>query len=235
MIEVIQAGDLRFSNEEEKALNLLLERHGGTYEGRPQFKLSWAAEDNKGLAKKHTISCPKCDPMDWDCSCPVADITKVPLCFNRFQHCYHILALGDVPRQNNAILDHFERQEDTRFRYDCILHFASNDIPTTPAELRVKLVEYIVPALKMSMKSLNLARHGTEALLQQERLKRANARKEAEERQDARYKDFCTDLVNETVPASQPKVGYGQKSRLADVTASDIERGYFKKEDLLGH
>lgn len=216
---IVLEGMEKIPASELASLNLILLRLGGSYEGRPQFKLSWAADDNSGLAKDH--HCGKIDPFDHNCSC-LPKSRQIPICFHSVQYCYHLLSLretgGDV-----EIVSQFSRQEDTRFTYDCIVHYV--DPEGKPVRPTADVMERVVPMLLKSGECMLAARRQMWSTFRREAKQRKAERERQEVLTERRNREFAQDLIREWVPAYSAHTGYGPKTRqFADLRASDVGR-----------
>jgi len=221
VIEVI-GGGVKLPTEKLVALNKLLELWGGTFQGRPQFKLSWAADDNLGLAKDHV--CGKTDPFDTACHC-LPKSKQIPVCFHPEQYSYHLLSFHENINTPSDLISTFSKQEDTRFRYDCLKHYL-DPVTGKPINPTATIIENDIPVLMNSAKAMLAARFQMDATFRQECRQRAQKRREARALAELRNDQFARDLINEVVPAWNPHTGCGPKRRqFADLTASDVVAG----------
>lgn len=216
----------RLSRSEETALNILLERAGGSFQGKPWYRLTWAADDNVGLMKRHGLGCPKTDPQDWTCDCPRDPSVKVPVCFDPNQACYHLLAWSP-PRQGwSAFQNEFVGEDLSRGTYECTgLHFVD---PETQAPFSPKavIIEHIIPHLKQFEEMVKATTYGVDAIVQRERQKRKDKIKAEQKAADKRQTEYFADVLNEAAPAfgGAPHTGYGSKVQIAaDLNASDVK------------
>lgn len=206
------------------ALNELLRRAAGEVHGMPLYKISWAADDNHGLARKHQPGCPKLNPFDWTCQCPLADRNLLPLCFHENQESYHLLTW--VPP--NAALTAIESQAHADYAkgcYECVMHFIDPETQK-PFNPTVTVVELMVPLLQEAKECAVAAMLGVDAVFQRERQKRLDQEEERLKRSAQAYDRFAEGLLKETLPAfgGESHTGYGPKFRQAsELTTSDIE------------
>lgn len=217
-VEII-SGASRMPAAEFISLNKLLRLYGGSWQGQPQFILSWAGDDNQGLRKKHT--CGKVDPWDWECACK-PDLGTVPLCFASQTQCYHLLSFHPQPTVEG---------EAAQVIYDCVIHFA--DAWKNPVRPTATIIERVIPVLQHAAKAMWAARYGADAVLNRERREKKAAFVAQEDRKGRLWKDKALGLLNEVIPDSRPKVGYGTvQSRFSNITASDLRKKHVVLTDL---
>lgn len=224
MSDILVLGGERLSREKEVALNELLKRHAGDVDGIPFYKISWAADDNRSLARNHQVYCPKTNPFDWDCGCPLAEPDKLPLCFSEHQQSYHLLS-WEPPNMGMMMLESQTKEDYSRGTYSCILHFV-DQATGKPFDPTGVIVEKMIPVLSELRVSDQAARKGLDAVVNRERQKRIDAAHERQQRKDKEYDNFATALLDDAAPAleGQPFVGHGKKQRQSsDMTLTDLK------------
>lgn len=217
-IEIVSGG-ARMPEAEFVSLNKLLRLYGGSWQGQPQFLLSWAGDDNQGLRKKHT--CGRTDPWDWECSCK-PDLAAVPLCFASQTQCYHLLSFHPQPMSLG---------EEPKAIYDCVIHFA--DAWKQPVRPTATIIERVIPVLQHAAKAMWAARYGVQSVLTQERREKKAAFTASEERKSRAWRDKAMSVLDAVIPDSRPRVGYGTvQPRFSNITESDLRKKHVVLTDL---
>ncbi len=214
----------RLRPAEEDGLNGLLAKYGGSFEGRPWYRISWAPDDNKGLRKAHTPSCPKSDPRDWACECPthILDHAKFPICFDTHQLSYHLLGLripGTVDEETARVLGDAGAP-----LYECTgLHFV--DETGAPINPTGSIIEAIIPALQFFSESVRAAAYGADARLRLMRAQRVDAAQRKEAASAAAYDTYADDLLSGGLPA------FGGNPMVATTGPSSVSEARLHESD----
>lgn len=176
MAQALIIGGTRLPREHELALNILLERKY-SFQGCAMFRVTWAADDAKGLAKRHGLGCPKVNPMDWACGCPLENPDTLPFCVHENQMSYHLLVRETLEREGG---------------WACIMHFLD---PKTqrPVNPTAAVLEVICPMLWQAQEAKFAVEMGNRAVAEhrmtarridiefEERKKQQKVREEDEE------------------------------------------------------
>lgn len=216
-------GGKRIADETLRALNELLRRQAGDYQGMPLYKVSWSGDDNKGLARRHGVSCPKTDPFDWDCECPLASPGSLPRCFHENQASYHLLS-WEPPSRDMMAFEEQTGEDYSRGTYACVMHFID---PTTgePVDPTAAIVEKMVPVLKEMREATNAALHGYNAILRRTRQDIMNREIARQERLKKKRDTDIDAMLRETEPAFGGEAFAGQvpkQKQTADKSLSDL-------------
>lgn len=228
----ILAGGSRLPAAQELALNELLKRYAGEVSGQALYKISWAAADNEGLARRHLPHCSKTDAFDWQCGCPPREPWKLPLCFHKNQCSYHLLSWAPP----SPALERWENEtgEDySRGHYDCVLHFLDGETrqPVSPTSY---IIEKMIPILRMAKEAQVAAMTGYRAVVERERAKRIERVKGEQKRKEREFEDFADAAIRDGGPAfsGAPHTGYGPKFRHgSDFRVSDRRRNFLEKKE----
>lgn len=225
--KAIIIGGERLPREKEIALNAQIEKYAGSYVGMPLYKISWSADDNKGLARRHIVGCPKVNPFDWDCLCPLQNPNDLPVCFHENQMCYHILS-WEPPSMSLLSFEEQMNEDLSRGTYACIgVHFI-NEETGKPVDPTAGVIELMVPALKELREMSNANLHGAKATVDRMRLDKINAAQEKEQRREAAFDADADDILRDSAPGfdGQPHSSMAGEKRKqsSDITLSEIER-----------
>lgn len=233
MESAIIIGGSRLSRAEELAVNELLRRTAGDCEGMPIYKVSWAADDNHGLSRKHLPTCPKTNPMDWACGCPMAEPWKLPTCFFDNQMSYHLLsweppspALDQSESQTR--LEGFMGEDYSKGTYACVMHFINSQTQEPITNVLAVVIEKIIPALRTSAEFIQLAQHGANAVLQAKRAQRSRDIKADLEKKQQKERERSLEVLTEVLHrpfGGEPFSAPGTKGRqTSEIVTSDLIR-----------
>ncbi len=183
------------------ALNLMLHRYGGAWQGQPLFKLSWAADDNPGLVDSAVLD------------------TRLPVCFDEHQFCYHLLSFRP-PASGDFALAHETGENPSRGMYECTgLHFFDS-VANQPVDPTETIIEHILPVLRSSSQAALAAWSGYKAAVEHERARRA-AWRERERAERERADDRRADAILAATELSDAETSNLEPSRDPNGTAFD--------------
>lgn len=233
MIEIISELG-RLPKAEEDAINLLLVKYGGEFQGAAYYRLGWAPDDNAGLAKMHV--CGRTDPFDvWNCSCLNAPSNRLPVCFHPIQNSYHLKSWEppDAGAEDTLLIQsQLGVSEDlSKGSYRCLFHLvdAQTQTPLQLPILRELVVEAIIPLLKVGMEGQKALAYGR-TMRRKELIRQRQ--KEAADRESylaKSYDSFADSLLGDAIPAFGGESwggGHGAKSRhSSELETSDIAAG----------
>ena len=200
----IVSGGLRLSHEEELALNVMLHRHLGDTDGMPNYKIGWAIEDNHSTWDATTGSY-KYDP----------DV-RTPICFHENQASYHLLAWE--PPTSSPALGQIKGEDTSKGTYNCVFHFVDKQTgdPYSPSEIKVQLLEIVIPTMKEINQLALASRKGYEATAARLRRATIDRIKTEEKRQEQEYAEYATNLLENEAPAFEGNpfaAGSGKRGR----------------------
>lgn len=216
----IVQGLTRLPLSEERALNIMLQRHGGEVDGVPFYKLGWALEDNHS---------------SWNANVGhyVYDMEKkTPICFHENQASYHLLAFEPPSAQFQSMVHAGElKGEDARKgTWNCLFHFQDQETgqPTKPT---IQLIEVILPVIRQLNEIALAGYRGFDATVQQLRSARIEKLKGIEKKKEADYENYADNLLAEQAPAfeGRPTSFSGTKHK----TSAELmpgERGLDKRD-----
>ena len=225
--KAIIIGGERISRAKEIALNALIEKEAGSYAGMPLYKLTWAADDNKGLAKNHMPGCPKVNPFDWDCICPPKNPNDLPVCFHENQLCYHILS-WEAPSASMLTFEEQMNEDLSKGTYSCIgVHFI-DEKTGTPLDPTAGVMDLMIPVLKELRVMSNANLHGAKAAVDRMRLQKINEAHEREKAREDAFEAHADDVLRDSESAfgGQPHASMAGEKRKqsSDITLEDLER-----------
>lgn len=234
MESAVIIGGTRLPKAEELALNEMLRRSAGECHGMPLYRVTWAGEDNRGLARKHMPGCPKSNPMDWTCDCPMAEPWLLPVCWHENQQSYHLLS-WEPPTEAHRLsesqtrIEGFVGEDYSKGTYACLLHFIDPRTHEPLTNILPVVVEQIIPRLRAMKEMVLLAQHGANAAVQSKREQRARDIKQQVELQQARDRQKQVDMLTEVMRPGfdgKPFSAPGRKGRHSnEVVISDLSRG----------
>jgi hypothetical protein len=184
---LIIGGISRLPLAEEKALNLLLLKAGGSEHGAQLYKLGWALEDNHAT-------------YDETSGQYKYDAVKIPICFHPCQASYHLL----VWEPPSVALEEYASQligEDTsKGSYNCILHFidGENGQPFKPT---ASIMELVIPAMKSFNEIAFAARRGFQSTVARMRKQKIAAVEDQEKKKQKDYDGYALALLEDSAPA----------------------------------
>jgi len=226
-------GGTRLTQAEELAINELLLRSAGDCEGMPLYRVTWAADDNHGLARKHLPSCPKTNPMDWSCDCPTLEPWKLPVCWHENQCSYHLLS-WEPPSPSLELAEGQTRMEGYigedygKGTYACVMHFIDPQTQVPLTNVLPVVVEQIIPRLRAMKEMVMLAQHGANAVLQSKRAQRSRDIKYQLAKKQQKQREGTLELVKEVMHRPFGGEAYsvpGEKSRHGnEILTSDLIR-----------
>jgi hypothetical protein len=236
MIEIISELG-RLPKAEEDAINLMLLKYGGQFQGAAYYRMGWAPDDNASLAKIHI--CGRTDPFDlWSCNCLNVHSNKLPVCYHPIQNSYHLKSWEPpTPGDEELLKLHPHVEEDlSRGSYRCLFHLVDRDTqkPLQLPILKELIVEGILPILKVGSEGQKAIAHGDHLRRRELHRQRAQRQHDKDERTAKSYDSLAESLLKDSIPAfgGQPFAGGGVKHRQsAELDASDIARGEIIIED----